>query len=60
MTADDVTHDALLDIGGLETCPIDSLLHDHGTEIGGLDTCECLTVFSDGCPYCAKNHYFIH
>ena len=58
--ADDVTHDAFLDVLGLETGTGDDLLHDHGPEIGGFETGEALAVFSYRRPYGAYDDCFVH
>ena len=47
---DDVTHDALFDICGLETCPLDGFLDNHCTEFGCLESGKGLSVFSNRGP----------
>ena len=49
----DVSHDAFLDIGCLDSGSLHCFLDTVCSELGGFDSGECFSVFSDCSPACA-------
>jgi hypothetical protein len=57
---DDIAHDALVHLVGMESRAAQGFTHHQGTELHGRKTGQCTLKFSNGCAHSGDNDYIFH